>query len=306
MVFYTMKPIYLRPQRSAKGKFMSGKIQSIQADSTESFVEIIDRLDIEQNQSMIFISRYPASRLVDLLDISEIQCYWLTNTQSKGAIDPSLEKLNHFTESTISDGQSTLFIEGIEWLSSLHGFDAVHSMLRSLSEKVALSQWSIYISISKSSFDQRELSRILREAPLHRFNDDVEINVHGSESSTTSVNNPQSKDLELDLNDDGTPKLVFLTRLPRSGFSKQILQRRILQWRRMGLDTSDIESSLYSTEIDTMYTQYAAIEEKVRRATELERFVISNITDTQERTIALFRIRQLTGLDELEAEYFSN
>ena len=285
---------------------MSGKIQSIQADSTESFVEIIDRLDIEQNQSMIFISRFPASRLVDLLDISEIQCYWLTNTQSKGAIDPSLEKLNHFTESTISDGQGILFIEGIEWLSSLHGFDAVHSMLRSLSEKSALSQWSIYISISKSSFDQRELSRILREAPLHRFTDDVEINVHGSESSTMSNNIPQSNNLELDLNDDGTPKLVFLTRLPRSGFSKQILQRRILQWRRMGLDTSDIESSLYSSEINTMYARYAAIEEKVRRATELERFVVSNITDTQERTIALFRIRQLTGLDELEAEYFLN
>lgn len=283
---------------------MSGKIQSIQADSTESFVEIIDRLDIEQNQSMIFISRFPASRLVDLLDISEIQCYWLTNIQSKGAINPSLEKLNHFTESTIREGRGMLLIEGMEWLASLHGFDAVHSMLRSLSEKVVLSQWSIYISISDSSFNQRELSRILREAPMRQFNDVVEINEQGEEPFVISNNIPQSEHVELDLNDDGTPKLVFLTRLPRSGFSKQILQRRILQWRRMGLDTSDIESSLYSNEIDTMYAKYAAVEEKIRRATELERFVISSISDTQERTIALFRIRQLTGLDELEAEYF--
>ena len=283
---------------------MSGRIQSIQADSTESFVEIIDQLDTEENQSLIFISRYPAARLLDLLDISEIQCYWLTNIQSKGAINPSLEKLNHFTESTIREGRGMLLIEGMEWLASLHGFDAVHSMLRSLSEKVVLSQWSIYISISDSSFNQRELSRILREAPMRQFNDVVEINEQGEEPFVISNNIPQSEHVELDLNDDGTPKLVFLTRLPRSGFSKQILQRRILQWRRMGLDTSDIESSLYSNEIDTMYAKYAAVEEKIRRATELERFVISSISDTQERTIALFRIRQLTGLDELEAEYF--
>ena len=283
---------------------MSGRIQSIQADSTESFVEIIDQLDTEENESLIFISRYPAARLLDLLDISEIQCYWLTNIQSKGAINPSLEKLNHFTESTIREGRGMLLIEGMEWLASLHGFDAVHSMLRSLSEKVVLSQWSIYISISDSSFNQRELSRILREAPMRQFNDVVEINEQGEEPFVISNNIPQSEHVELDLNDDGTPKLVFLTRLPRSGFSKQILQRRILQWRRMGLDTSDIESSLYSNEIDTMYAKYAAVEEKIRRATELERFVISSISDTQERTIALFRIRQLTGLDELEAEYF--
>ncbi len=283
---------------------MSGRIQSIQADSTESFVEIIDQLDTEENESLIFISRYPAARLLDFLDISEIQCYWLTNIQSKGAINPSLEKLNHFTESTIREGRGMLLIEGMEWLASLHGFDAVHSMLRSLSEKVVLSQWSIYISISDSSFNQRELSRILREAPMRQFNDVVEINEQGEEPFVISNNIPQSEHVELDLNDDGTPKLVFLTRLPRSGFSKQILQRRILQWRRMGLDTSDIESSLYSNEIDTMYAKYAAVEEKIRRATELERFVISSISDTQERTIALFRIRQLTGLDELEAEYF--
>jgi hypothetical protein len=105
--------------------------------------------------------------------------------------------------------------------------------------------------------------------------------------------------LEMDLNEDGTPKLVMLTRLPQTGFTKQILQRRILQWRRMGLDTSEIEYTLYSDDETEMYHRYVAVEENVRRATELEQ-------DTQEKTIALFRIRQLTGLDELEYMYFSN
>ena len=52
---------------------MSGRIHSIPAESTESFVESIDRIETAGTQSIVFISRYPASRLIDHLDISEIQ-----------------------------------------------------------------------------------------------------------------------------------------------------------------------------------------------------------------------------------------
>lgn len=284
---------------------MSGRIYSIPAESTESFVESIDRVEASDVQSIVFISRYPASRLIDLLDISEIQCYWLTNSEGKGVLEPSLEKLNHFTEALISSEHGLLFIEGFEWLVSIHGFEAVHSMLRSLAEKVAMSRWSIYISLYESSYNRQELSRILREAPLLEFKSN-EVSIQNESTKTSQTRGSiKEKTLEMDLNVDGTPKLVLLTKLPRSGFSKQILQRRILQWRRMGLDTSDIEASLYTTDVELIYSEYTLIEEKIRRATELERYVVANISDTQERTVALFRIRQLTGLDQLEKQYFS-
>ena len=45
MVIYTMKPIYLREQAYARGASMAGKIQSILATSTESFIETFDRID---------------------------------------------------------------------------------------------------------------------------------------------------------------------------------------------------------------------------------------------------------------------
>ena len=285
---------------------MSGRIHSIPAESTESFVESIDRVDTSGAQSLVFISRYPASRLIELLDISEIQCYWLTNSEGKGVLEPSLEKLNHFTESLISTEQGVLFIEGFEWLVSIHGFEAVHSMLRSLAEKVAMSRWSIYLSLYKSCFNRQELSRIMREAPLLEFKSDEIIIQNESAETSQVLERIKEKNLEMDLNEDGTPKLVLLTRLPRVGFTKQILQRRILQWRRMGLDTTEIESSLYSTDLELMYQAYTLIEDKIRKATELERYVVANINDSQERTIALFRIRQLTGLDQLEKQYFSD
>lgn len=300
-----MKPIYLHLQAHTRGSNVTGRIHSLQAESTESFVEYIDRIDTSDAKVLAFISRFPASRLMHLLDISEIQCYWLTNSDATGAMEPSLEKINHFSESLIGSGRGILFIEGLEWLTSIHGFEAVHSMLRSMAEKVALSDWTFYLSLYESSFNPQELSRILREAPLYeiemndlRVHDETEINAPFQKFS-------EQTNVEMDLNEDGTPKLVLLTKLPRGGFTKQILQRRILQWRRMGLDTSEIESSLYSTDIESMYDDYIVIEEKIRRATELERYIVSSISDTQEQAIALFRIRQLTGLDELEKLYFS-
>ena len=285
---------------------MSGRIHSIPAESTESFVESIDRVDTSGAQSLVFISRYPASRLIEHLDISEIQCYWLTNSEGKGVLEPSLEKLNHFTESLISTEQGILFIEGFEWLVSIHGFEAVHSMLRSLAEKVAMSRWSIYLSLYESSFNRQELSRIMREAPFLEFKSDEIIIQNESAETSQVLERIKEKNLEMDLNEDGTPKLVLLTKLPRVGFTKQILQRRILQWRRMGLDTTEIESCLYSTDVELMYQAYTLVEDKIRKATELERYVVANINDSQERTIALFRIRQLTGLDQLEKQYFSD
>ena len=284
---------------------MTGQIYSIQATSTESFVEKIDLLLDEESTEQILISRYPQTRLVDLIDISQIQCYWLTTLQKTGTIDPSLEKINHFIDSTIQSGSGQIFVEGIEWLVSLHSFDAVYSMLRVLSDRVVSSKWTLYFSISEGSLEQRELSHFYREVPLVQFPDVQNSLVDEIVKPDNGISIP-TEDVELDLNEDGTPKLVFLTRLPRQGFTKQILQRRILQWRRMGLDTSDIESMLYQEDVEKMYASYRTIEDNVRRATELERYIYQNIDDSQERTISMFRIRQLTGLDELELKYFHN
>jgi len=286
---------------------MSGRIYSIQAENSVEFVEKIDQLALSVDMNQIFVSRLPQSRLLDVLDISSIRCYWLTSSQGIGTIEPSLEKINHFLESTLGNGEGIIFLEGLEWLTSLHGFESVHSMIRTISERISMSEWTVYIAISPSSFSQRELSRIHREAPVlsvtidERKFTEIESKLNQQEHITDTHSS-----LEMDLNEDGTPKLVMLTKLPKSGFTKQILQRRILQWRRMGLDTTEIESSLYREDLDSMYTEYIQTEEKVRRAVELERYILAEVKDAQERTVALFRIRQLTGLDELENRYFLN
>ena len=140
-----------------------------------------------------------------------------------------------------------------------------------------MSEWTVYIAISPSSYDHANHREFIEKHHWSVTNDEltsteVESNLSPHEHSTNIHSS-----LEIDLNEDGTPKLVMLTKLPKSGFTKQILQRRILQWRRMGLDTAEIESSLYHEDIESMYTEYIQTEEKVRRAVELERYILSEV-----------------------------
>ena len=75
----------------------------------------------------------------------------------------------------------------------------------------------------------------------------------------------------------------------------------------MGLDVSEIEPALKYRE-DRAYELYKSVEEKVRRAVDLDRFINSNSDsiNTSELATDIFRLRQLTGLDDLEKKYYKS
>ncbi len=70
----------------------------------------------------------------------------------------------------------------------------------------------------------------------------------------------------------------------------------------MGLDVSEVEPALHMND-DEAYSLYSKVEEKVRIAVELERAIEANkdLLSASELTTSKFRIRQLTGLDEIRS-----
>ena len=70
----------------------------------------------------------------------------------------------------------------------------------------------------------------------------------------------------------------------------------------MGLDVSEVEPALHMND-DEAYILYSKVEEKVRIAVELERAIEANrdLLSASELTTSKFRIRQLTGLDEIRS-----
>ena len=75
----------------------------------------------------------------------------------------------------------------------------------------------------------------------------------------------------------------------------------------MGLDVSEVEAAL-SFQPEQAYILYAQVEEKVRQAVDLDRHLNQlepSLSATDEAT-ARFRIRQLTGLEELELRFYAD
>ena len=97
--------------------------------------------------------------------------------------------------------------------------------------------------------------------------------------------------------------LVHLTTLPALGFTTTLLSKRMLQWKRMGFDVSELEPALTSNDSASAHNLYRAVEEKIRKAIDLSRLLESNSESYSVTTyeVTMFRIMQLTGLEEIEA-----
>lgn len=94
-------------------------------------------------------------------------------------------------------------------------------------------------------------------------------------------------------------EIHHLTTLPPS-FSVDALRRRLLQWRRMGFDVSDLEPAL-DAEPERMETLYRDVEQRVRAAIDLERRLNACAHALEPKHVERdrFRLRQLTGLVDI-------
>ena len=292
-----------------------GRIYSAELSDNSALYSWIDsQIEVEQQRILLF-SRQPHKRLLEYIDVTKIESFWLSERVTAGALNPSLEKIAHLITNKISENQGLIVVEGLEWLVSLHGDDAVLAFIRRVRDEIHQTAWKIIFPINCLVFDSIWLARLRREAPnLDIFapmsDENIKINTEDAivgeeKSEEIKIHNFQEipgEEIELDTREDGTPKLVMLTRLPLNGFSKSILTRRILQWRRMGLDVSEVEPALSMQEVNISYELYSIVEEKVRKAVELENYLEANSDSisVSELATARFRIRQLTGLDEIE------
>jgi len=178
--------------------------------------------------------------------------------------------------------------------------DDVSNWLLMLDDSTANVASRVYICIDDRLHESADLTRWSTILP--RVESPLDSQTQPREATfEPSMNEPIPESVgsiqpELDVHE-----IQHLTRLPPA-FSPDALRRRILQWRRMGFDVSDLESALVQ-DSDGRERIYRHVEENVRRAIDLDR----RLTMLAEHLPATdverdrFRLRQLTGLDQIES-----
>ena len=97
-----------------QGDNMAGQIHTLLCPSTDEFVSVFDRIDSDNTSHRLFISRLPQRRLVERLDITDIECYWLTDKVADGVIEPSYQNILSLISNRLSNHKGSIFIEGSE------------------------------------------------------------------------------------------------------------------------------------------------------------------------------------------------
>ena len=277
-----------------------GKLYSLRYESQDKFLAIVDKFSQDSDKHAMLVSRSPQRRLLEHIDLDKVESYWMTTYDVLGAIQPSLEALEDLITSRVSNHQGVIFIEGVERLVALNGFSELMTMVMKIKDILHRRQWVVIFTINEEVFDEIQLAKWHKEVyPWTIVEKQALTNIDIDITEVLAVESDNSTIQEHDLAGN---KLSFLTKIPKDGYTKDILRKRILQWRRMGLDVSAAEPALYSTSDDDGYLIYKRVEQNVRRAVELDNRLdlLEQRGIKSEVTKMRFRIRQLTGFDAVE------
>lgn len=263
-------------------------------------------MDLNQEYNFTLYSRLPTRRLIEKLDLSKINHFWIANNEENTAIKPSIQEIIQSITNHDESTSNIFLIDGLEYLYNNGDNSELLSRLVTFADLLKSRNWAVIYCINSLAFDSNWIIK------LRHLSDKLEINAPELESYEFEDKNEENVVLQEEDNNlfelaiDGGPRMAYLARLPRLGFTNEILVKRILQWRRMGLDVSRIEPAL-TYDIDEAYELYQSVEEDVRRATELERFIHDNesLIEASDLATDMFRIRQLTGLNEIERKYYN-
>ena len=277
---------------------------------TQSYTQLFSDLEflIERNPETRFtlITRIPSRRLLEQLDLNDLDTYWITEQDSKKSVKPDFTSIYKILgQHKDTSNEQVIVIEGLEFICDRIGPDALLSAITRLVDDLSMFNYTCILCLDLLAMPAKIATKLKYALEILEISDeDVLVTEYEEEHVEPSIT--PGEHMEYELGKDGNPRLVYLSKLPRLGFSNNILVKRILQWRRMGLDVSEIEPALNYQE-DKAYDLYKSVEEKVRRAVDLDRFINSNSSSINASDLAtdIFRLRQLTGLDELERKYYN-
>ena len=291
--------------------------------STEQPRDLYDWLATAQfsdDFGLCVISRLPQRRFERVMSDVPHEHIWLTERGGEGSLEPVLERIHHELKRRIESGEGVIWFDAVEYLTTLSGFDPVLTFLRSVGDAISQSAWRFIAPLSPGAFEAQQLALLQRELTPWRPADWSEARAREAQLERVEEREEERTEVKAPPDDDPRvlpaptpmnaqvpvlvePRLVQLSTIPERMVNVHTLRERILAWRRMGVDTSDVEPALIYP-ISEMRLAYAAFEAQVRRAVELDKLTdrvesLGHLADTAK---ARFRIRQLTGLDEVERE----
>ncbi|GEM_PF-380304 len=121
---------------------------------------------LESGRKGIVIVRTNPRRVEREHGITGVEMYWLTDRESRKTktMEPSLEKMMYEISNFLEKNPSTVvFLDGIDYLTSMNSFDLVIHFIRRLVDTVAETDAILIVSLSPYTLQQQQVKILERE-----------------------------------------------------------------------------------------------------------------------------------------------
>ena len=280
-----------------------GTVNALNITRFDQLMVMYDELSVEEDRPRLILSRSPTRRLLRHLSPHMTTFRWLTHLETNDSIHLSTEAI----KSTIGawapeHTQGVVILEGLDAVFDEEGPVPVFALMAWLTELSQLHRLSIHLVLDPLTFPSNVWMRM---SPL--IASTVEEPPAPELSTTNSVPAVEVQSLRPIEQEVNQPVLAQLVALPKLGFHRGLLSKRMLQWRRMGFDLTELEPALSMGSNDEAYAVYREVEDRIRDATEalLHLHASSDMFTVAELERWSYRLLNLVEVQETSAHVLS-
>jgi hypothetical protein len=242
----------------------AGTLHALHITPFDDLMLTYDSLSVEDGRSRLIVSRSPARRLLRHLSPHKTTFRWMAYMDTNDSIRPSVDAIQTAVGSWAAEHPGgVVIIEGLDAVFDEAGPVPVFALLAWLTDLSHEHQLSVHMVLDPLTFPSNvwmRLSPLLASAAT-----DDTVPDDGTNANTVT---PPSENTDAPSAEPQPPVLAQLVSLPSVGFHRNLLSKRMLQWRRMGFDLSELEPALNMSNDGDAYALYSTVEQRIRVATE--------------------------------------
>ena len=283
---------------------MGGMTTLDTASADGTYAVLADRIESCAGDVSIY-SRLPMRQLLRFVASNKAEMWWITEHEGTRSIPPNVVNLEQHITVNTTPSQELLVIEGLDWLVSRSGAQATLAWLQRLHSLAVEHGFDVVLPLDPLSMETHVWRRIASLAPVFE-QPKAERENHIVEHDVDVLNEPPAAHDEPQLVEvDRT--VTHLVNLPFEGFTKSLLSKRMLQWKRMGFDLASLEPALSMKDLHQVHALYASVESTIILAIDGLRLMEHHQEKLSVTECEMFNYRMMSlmdvehHIDELEA-----
>ena len=283
---------------------MGGMTTLDTASADGTYAVLADRIESCAGDVSIY-SRLPMRQLLRFVASNKAEMWWISEHEGTRSIPPNVVNLEQHITVNTTPSQELLVIEGLDWLVSRSGAQATLAWLQRLHSLAVEHGFDVVLPLDPLSMETHVWRRIASLAPVLE-QPRAEGENHIVEHDVDVLNEPSTAHDEPQLVEDDRT-VTHLVNLPFEGFTKSLLSKRMLQWKRMGFDLASLEPALSMNDLHQVHALYASVESTIILAIDGLRLMEHHRENLSVTECEMFNYRMMSlmdvehHIDELEA-----